>query len=202
MKKIYKSLIFPLVFLMSLTTSCGQEIAKFEEYYDSSWTPGENALETNQPSVKNPNGKYGLVNEIKRTQNKVGLPSQGHGNLLVVPVTFLGDKELEQQTGVDLTFNDFDLEQLNNVYFKTTKKANEYPSVKMFYEQSSFGKLKLDGVVSPVVELPKEYTDYLMKAYTSSIESAHLEIIDYVYNYLFEETKTYYVGDFDSDNDK
>ena len=202
MKKIYKSLIFPLVFLMSLTTSCGQEIAKFEEYYDSSWTPGENALQTNQPSVKNPNGKYGLVNEIKRTQNKVGLPSQGQGNLLVVPVTFLGDKELEQQTGVDLTFNDFDLEQLNNVYFKTTKKANEYPSVKMFYEQSSFGKLKLDGVVSPVVELPKEYTDYLMKAYTSSIESAHLEIIDYVYNYLFEETKTYYVGDFDSDNDK
>ena len=46
MRKIHKNLIFPLVFLLSLTTSCGEEITKFKEYYDSSWTPGENALDS------------------------------------------------------------------------------------------------------------------------------------------------------------
>jgi len=202
MRKIHKNLIFPLVFLLSLTTSCGEEITKFKEYYDSSWTPGENALDAVQPSSKNPNGKYGLLNEIKRTQDRVGLPSQGNANILVVPITFEGDADIQASSGIDLTFNEFDINQLNNVYFRTSKKNDEYPSVKMFYEQSSFGKLKLDGAVSPMVKLPKAYTEYLMKAVTSSVQSAHFEIIEYVYNYLFEETKTYYIGDFDSDNDK
>lgn len=201
-KKILFTL--PLVTLLTLFSSCGaSETGKFEEYYDSNWKPGSNSLKVDQPTLKNPVGKFNTLNEIKRTQDKVGLPSQGEANILVVPVNFKNDDELQKEYGedIDITFSEEDLKEINDMYFNT-KNTYAYPSVCNFYKQSSFNKLNLSGVVSPVVTLPNTYIEYIETIYAHSYEDVYKSIIDYVYNYLFVETQTYYIGDFDSDNDK
>ena len=203
--KINKILsIFPLITLLLISTSCSETPnEKFSEYYDNSWVLGESALQTNQPTLKNPIGKFGTLNELRRSQNKVGLPSGGDANILVVPINFKDDVEIQEAIGYenDITFTDDDIKGIEETYFNE-KNSFGYPSVSSFYKTSSFGKLNLSGVVSPVVTLPDTYTSYLMKSGTSTLLDAYNLIIDYVYNYLFVETKTYYIGDFDSDNDK
>lgn len=196
MKK--KKILFPLIALLSFS-SCSNNELGFKEYYDSSWTQGENAITNVTPSNKNPEGKMGILNEIRRSQNKVGLPSMGKANLLVVPINFKNDVDYQKMNrNVDITISDKDITNINDVFFG---KDRDYPSIKEYYSSSSFGKLELDGVVSPVVTLPKEYTDYLTKSYLTTPKQVISEIVEYVYDYLFEETKTYYIGDFDSDND-
>lgn len=194
---------FPLVALLTLCASCGEtETGKFNEYYDYNWTPGESSLEASQPTLKNPKGTFTVINEMRRTQNKVGLPSQGEANVLVVPINFANDDQFQTELGstIDITFTDDDLKHLNDVYFNQ-KSTYGYPSVSEYYKKSSFNKLNLSGVVSPVVTLPHEYFVYVAQSQEYSKQTAYNNIIEYVYNYLFEETKTYYIGDFDSDND-
>lgn len=201
-KKILTSL--SLITLLSLFSSCGEVASeKFLEYYDESWTPGANALNANQPSVKNPVGNYTVLNEIRRSQNKVGLPSKGEANILVVPINFKDDDLVQKEIGesVDITFDNNDLLKLEELYFNK-KNSFGYPSVSSYYKTSSFDNLSLSGVVSPVVTLPDSYLSYVMKSSVSTKQEAMNDIIDYVYNYLFIETQTYYLGDFDSDNDK
>lgn len=200
MKK--KLLIFPLIALLSFTFACsGESNAKFVEYYDSSWTQGENAITNKTPSVKNPVGESTTINELRRSQNNMGLPSVGKTNILVVPIDFSGDFANQIFTNVDVTYTDKDLSNIEKTYFADVSN-NIFPSVKSFYKASSFNKFNLNGVVSPVVTLPKEYKEYLSKGHSISINESINEIISYVYDYLFNETKTYYIGDFDSDNDK
>lgn len=179
-----------MIFILSLS-ACGNNLHNFKEYYDKNWTPGPDSVTAIQPEIKNPKGKYNTLNEIRRSQNRVGLPASGKANILVVPITFANDYN-------QLLFTENDLSSINNLYFNDD---NAYPSVSKYYEQSSFGKLKLSGVVSPVVSLPLSYTDYLLKAYYQSKDEAYNSVIEYVYNYLFIDTETYYIGDFDSDND-
>ena len=161
MKK--KLLIFPLIALLSFTFACsGESNTKFEEYYDSSWIQGENAITNNIPSIKNPNGECTTINELRRSQNNIGLPTKGDANILVVPIDFLGDFANQIFTNVDVTYTDKDLSNIEKTYFADISN-NIFPSVKSFYKASSFNKLNLNGVVSPVVTLPKEYKDYLSK---------------------------------------
>lgn len=181
------------IFLLSMT-SCGS--TNFKEYYNKSWKPGENALDTEQPIVKNPVGKYNLLHQMRRTQDQVGLPSQGKANLLVVPLQFTSDDLI---SAVDVIISDEERTALKDLYFSDQLK--EYPSVRSYYAASSFGKFDLSGVVSPVVTLPDAYVNYLLKMSVSSKEKVINEILKYVYQYLFVETETYYIGDFDSDND-
>lgn len=185
------SFILPLMSFIISLSSCGNNLQNFEEYYDKNWTPGSNSLVATQPEIKNPHGQYNTLNEIRRSQNRVGLPSSGQANILVVPITFADDY-------TQLLFTEDDLTSIEKLYFN---ENNTYPSVSKYYEESSFGKLKLSGVVSPVVSLPLSYTDYILKAYYQSKDEAYNSIIEYVYNYLFVDTETYYIGDFDSDND-
>ena len=196
MKK--RLIMFSLITLLSF--SCSNPTVKgFKEYYDYSWIQGDNALTSEMPSIKNPKGDTNVLNSIRRSQNKMGLPTKGEANLLVVPINFEGDIGYQLiNKNVDITFSTNDLKDIKNVFFGN---ENDYPSVKTFYEASSFNNLKLDGVVTPIVTLPKEYTSYLTKAHVSSASLSISEIIEYVYDYLFEVTKTYYVGDFDADND-
>ncbi len=200
--------ILSLVFSLSLISACDKSIsssnsisssstseqAKFEEYYDYNWKQGENSLEANSPLIKNPKGESTVINELRRTQNKIGLPSKGEANILVVPISFKDDAQ-------SVLFDKEDIQKINDLYFG--KGNSNYPSVSEFYKDSSFDKFNLSGVVTPNITLPKQYTDYLEK-YNSSNSNleAYNEIIEYVYNYLFNETQTYYIGDFDSDNDK
>lgn len=191
----YKHFLIHLcaIFLLSMT-SCGS--TNFKEYYNKSWKPGENALDTEQPIYKNPVGKYNLLHQMRRTQDQVGLPSQGKANLLVVPLQFTSDDLI---SAVDVIISDEERMALKDLYFSDQLK--EYPSVRSYYATSSFGKFDLSGVVSPVVTLPDAYVNYLLKMSISSKEKVVNEILEYVYQYLFVETETYYIGDFDSDND-
>lgn len=207
---IRKSLfIIPLVAIAVITTACNPGPASNPEddiptsEYDSNWTPGENAIEgAKQPSIKNPVGELSVLNKMRFSQKRNGIPSKGKANILVVPITFKDDDLIASQTSLDLTFSDSDIAKIENLYFADNADVIEtMPSVKSYYEISSYGKLSLDGVVSPVVSYPTSYYDTLLKVLNSGVEQVRSEIVEYVYNYLFEETQTYYVGDFDADKD-
>lgn len=189
--------IYPFLTLFLSLTACG---GTYKEYYDKSWRPGENALDTEQPTYRNPVGKFTLLHQMRRSQNRVGLPSQGKANLLVVPIQFASDMLIQSNSPtIDITFSEEDREDLKKLYF--SDQATAYPSVHSYYKTSSFNKLDLSGVVSPVVTLPDEYINYLLKVSLSSKEEVLSEMVQYVYHYLFVTTETYYIGDFDSDND-
>ena len=197
---------FASISLLSCTNSNNQDNdgindkdGIIEEYYDVNWKPGKNAIKgATQPTIKNPVGITNELNDMRRSQDKMGLPSQGEANILVVPVTFKGD---ENVIAYDLTFTKDDINVINNLYFQGSR--NDYPSVKDFYEKSSYDKLHLNGVVSPVVTFDTEFLTFVGKAVNgnATVSQLHAELTSYVYNYLFNETQTYYIGDFDSDND-
>ena len=172
--------------------------------YDENWVPGENAIEgAIQPDFKNPQGQNSQLNLMRKTQEKSGLPSLGTANILVVPMTFKGDKDIEKQVpGLDLSFSKTDITKLENAYFYNDESSVDYmPSVTSYYSISSNNKLNLSGVVSPVVEYDLEFTSVLQRTLNSSKSAVYSELIDYIYNYLFVETETYYIGDFDADHD-
>ena len=200
MKKIHHLICLTLMAISPITTSCNNS-SDSKDYYDYNWVPGENALVAAQPEIKNPVGKCTEINELRRSQNKIGLPSQGTANILVVPVCFQDDDVIQDSNkDIDITIDESDIERINDTYFNLKSKFG-YPSVSLYYKKSSFEKLNLSGVVSPLIQLPKEYSEYLLQASALGTSSVHNEILNYVYDYLFNETQTYYLGDFDSDND-
>ena len=211
MKKITKALTFISTMLLTVNlASCntGETFPIYDgsrtEYYNSNWKPSEKAIKNAvQPKIKNPKGITNNLNEIRRSQDAIGLPSLGKANILVVPITFKGDKSISNQIGYDLSFSSSELESMNTLYFGTNS-LNEYPTVKDYYYTSSYGKLSLSGVISPVVEYPEEFFDIVSRIAAGNVtySEVHHQIMEYVYNYLFKETETYYIGDFDSDNDR
>lgn len=206
----YKLPIIGLTMFACLLSSCGSKPGSYEdllpenetgEYYDSSWRPGSNAVkDANQPKVKNPVGITNELYDLRKSQDRQALPSQGEANILVVPVTFKNDAQFGN--AVDLVFNSSDLKQIDKIYNDGSRLY--YPSVNSFYKESSFNKLSLNGVVAPVVEFNEAFIDFIARASygSASLASLHAEVLDYVINYLFVETQTYYIGDFDSDNDR
>ena len=151
----------------------------------SSGTPIEGAQ---QPSVSDPQGERSSLNELRATSDTNGLPSLGQANILVVPVNFADDNE-------SFLLSDTEADDLEDAYFGASG------SVASYYSTSSYGNLSLDGVVSPIVTLPETVDTYGFKAYYYSIESVIAEITEYVYDYLFVETGTYDIEDFDADDD-
>ena len=191
----------------STTTTDGETISKptFEpSVYDENWQPGDNAIEgAVQPIRKNPIGFDSQLNKMRRTQQKSGLPSLGNANMLVVPLTFAGDKDIEKSIpGLDLSFSKNDIVAIEDSFFYNDESTVDYmPSVSSYYWISSNNKLTLEGVVSPVVEYNLDFISVLERTSNTSKASVYSEIIDYIYNYLFVETETYYIGDFDADKD-
>lgn len=167
--------------------------------YDENWTPGANALSGATPvSVKNPAGDHSSpINKLRRSQGNQALPSKGEANLLVVPISFEGDV-----TSTTYAYDTNDLKALETSYFAFDEESDEAPSVREYYSISSNGEFDLTGVVTPVVTLPESYVTYLYEAvYSTSYAQVKYGIMAYVYEYLFEETETYYLKDFDSDDD-
>ena len=172
------------------------ESVKPSDSYDSSWTPGEFAIsDAVQPEVKNPQGIYNNLGKMRRSQGREGLPQKGEGNLLVVPVEFADD--LSNSIAIDESVRD----SLNSAFFGEETSDKSLPSVKKYYQQSSYGTLSLDGVVAPTVTLSKEISDYLVTALAQGTNVVISEIIDEVYDALFDNSETYYLPDFDSDDD-
>ena len=163
--------------------------------YNPEWKPGDNSLEdAAQPTIKNPAGEVTELGKMRASSLEAGLPQKGQANILVVPVQFALDDETSASE------NDLISEEqrtaLNSAYF-----GSDSSSVKEFYQDSSFDKLHLDGVVSPVISLPKDFSTYVLASANQGQEKIVSEITDYVYDYLFEETETYYIHDFDADDD-
>lgn len=165
-----------------------------QDNYDSDWTPGDDALANNvQPEVKNPQGSINDLGKIRKSQDKNALPQSGQANILVVPVEF-------KDAGKGLAYEDGDLDKIQTDYFGPSNGL--YPSVSDYYSQSSFNKLSLSGVVTPEkIVLPHTLEEYGTLIANSSQGKVFADISTYVYNYLFNETKTYYEQDFDSDDD-
>ena len=172
--------------------------------YDSNWTPGPNAIKgAKQPVRKLPVGEESNLNKMRRTQNRTGLPAKGKSNVLVVPIEFKDDSVVQQGLGgYSLDFSTNTLSALDDVYNYYDEEINRLPSVYQYYQTSSYESKTVDGVITPVVELPYTILDVINKCVnTGTIYAATSDIVDYVYSYLFEETQTYYIGDFDSDRD-
>ncbi len=162
-----------------------------EDYYNSAWEPGAEApANAVQPSVKNPQGELSDLNKMRVSQDNFGLPSKGEANILVVPVS------IDQKNDF---YSDSLLETINATFFKT---GNDYPSVYQYYRDSSFKSLELTGVVSQEVHLEDSLSDLILYYNSNNKDALMQRIVNYVYNYLFVETETYYVGDFDSNDDR
>lgn len=168
--------------------------------YDENWTPGDEALlDATQPTIKNPSGDYSApINKLRASNQKEGLPSKGQANILVAPIQFKDD-DLSSMAS-EIVYKDPDLYNLNQAYFG---QDNSYPSVSEYYDYMSNSSLKLSGVITPIVTLEEDYSYYLniIGNATDTKESLYTQILNYVYNYLFVETKTYYDQDFDSNDD-
>lgn len=169
----------------------------------SSWEPGENAIEgALQPTNTNPTGELSDLNKMRISQNNFGLPSKGNPNILVVPLTFKNDVVVEKATGLDLTFDDKDISDINQLFFGEDK-ANLHSSVKSYYMKSSYGQLNIDGVVTPKLTYTEEFLDLVENVTygTKTIEGVKEDILNFVYDKLFIETKTYNPEHFDSNKD-
>jgi len=163
--------------------------------YDSSWTPGQKALEgANQPSLKNPQGDYSSpISKLRKSENKVGLPTKGEANVLIVPIQFKDNDSF--------AFTSKELENLDKAYFETDLLRRDRSSVNEFYTIMSSEAMNLQGVVSPVITLEDTYVNYIYEAINTSYTQVKYEILSYVYDYLFNQTQTYYLQDFDSNDD-
>ncbi len=187
--------LIALVATSLLVVSCGNSNKNADDY-DKNWQPGAYALDdADQPTIKNPQGKYNELGKMRKTQGKAGLPQQGSANILVVPIEFSDDKS----NGYN--FASSDINRLNEIYFEHEGTTTSLPSVAGYYSESSYGKLNLSGVVAPTVKLEASFVDYIYDSLYFGTEYVVKEITDYVYDWLFEDTETYYLKDFDADDD-
>lgn len=163
--------------------------------YDSSWQPSSNALEdASQPTIKNPVGQYNLFNKMRASNDQIGLPSKGEDNILVVPIEFKDDEQAMQYT-------DTNLRMLKQAYFSSSSSDKTYPSVSSYFLEASSNQLKLGGVITPKIVLPNNLNYYITKVANYGYLEPKYEILSYIYNYLFNETGTYYLKDFDANKD-
>jgi len=193
-KKILIGMLFSPFLLVGCNPS--SDTPNSSDNYDYNWKKGDNALEdAEEVSIKNPKGDYSsYINQLRKSQNNSALPSKGEANILVVPIEFYEDSD-------SYKYSDKDLQDLKTSYFKDDLLNEEKPSVLQYYENISSYKLDFSGVVTPIITLKKSYAEYIVEAINSSYLEVKYEIMSYVYNYLFNETKTYYYADFDSDDD-
>lgn len=199
-----KGKILSLLGLLCVITSCNQNPNTNVDYYDYNWTRGEEHIDVQMPLTKNPQAQLSSLNKMRKTQNRLGISSLGDINLLVVPINFKNDINLENKyskLGHDIYINYEDLNNIQEMYFGETTSSSYY-SVKDYYKQSSYNKCNIDGVVSEVITLPETFDTYLRKVENVGLNEVFNEIVNYVYTYIFETTKSLYIGDFDSNDDK
>lgn len=179
----------PICFFLALSgifalSSCGGDSSSTLTSTDSSGVK--------QPEVRDPQGTYGVLQQMRKSQGRVALPGQGDANILVVPVQFVGDEDN------GFAFNKYTLSSIYSAFFGNLE---EYPSVCSYYEQSSFDKLHLGGVRAGVVTAPLSIAEAILKTVNYGASSVHEEILSAIYDYYFVETSTYQVADFDADKD-
>lgn len=157
---------------------------------------GENAIEdAEQPSVSKPVGELSVLGQMRKKQDRLGLPQKGQANLLVVPVSF---STIDGKTANTHAFEDSDLDFLQNAYFA----SNDLYSVRSYYAASSYNKLELSGVIAPTFDTKLSIADFYKKANSEGAQKAQEEILKQVYDLYFTgDTATYDPRDFDSNKD-
>jgi len=118
------------------------------------------------------------------------IPSRGESKILVVPVSFANSTETSEE-------NDAWRQQCYTAFFGEADQTG-WNSVRSYYYESSYHQLYLEGTVSPVVRMPKDYSYYQGK---KSSDATKL-VCDTMYKALFKGSDPIYsVDDFDSDKD-
>lgn len=131
---------------------------------------------------------YGDIGKLRATQGANPLPSKGEAPILVIPVDFAGDGLMTSS----VARND------RQVFFGDD--VDVCPSVKEFYETSSYGELSITGSVSSVVSLPNAYTDYLQSVASSGASSVVNDIANNAVSYLLDNGNIS-IDDYDANGD-
>ena len=180
-----------------------------------------NRSDADQPS-STPKATRSVINRADASCGVRSLPSQGTVNILVVPVCFT---DFESSANLNLNFGDgetlsrmsgFDddegwrlgstsfrvdwLDDIEKAFFGDPDDTG-YESVSSFYEKSSYGKLHISGVVSPVFYTLKTYDQIINQIRSEGSKAVTDEIAEDIYRVFFQEDKIYDVDDFDSDDD-
>ena len=196
-----------------LLTSCQTGTSESTPVPPSSTTPAPNSSETSSnpsnssdsstgtsssssgSSLVEANGQLSAINKLRASQGLTTMPSLGQVNILVVPVQFAASTDSQE----NLTFSEAMTNDLNSAFFG---EANAVPSVKAFYEESSYGKLTIGGVTAPVVTLADTLNEAMHTVSAQGISTYLESTVSTVYSTLFEgEDKVYDLSDFDSDDD-
>lgn len=176
-----------------------------------------NSSRGNQVVSGTPTAERSLINTADGSNGIRTMPSLGDVNILVVPVEISGfgdyyssakdyagfEKQrwtLSSGLTTKVTFNVDWLDALQKAFFGDTIDTG-YESVSSFYEKSSYGKLKISGVVSPVYETEMTYDEMDMIARTQGATAVTNRIMEGIYEKFFVEDKIYSVSDFDGDKD-
>lgn len=142
----------------------------------------------------NPSVSYSGVGRALETQGGSTLPSLGTPNLLVVPVQFKGST----------AFTSSDLSDIYKTFFGDGDDL-VWESVSSFYEESSYGKLHLGGMVADTVttKYNLSYYESMANSSDSGLSTVMNEIIKTVYDGLLTQfgSKNQLMKNFDADND-
>lgn len=201
--KVKACLLLPALAFLTLA-SCHNSIVSTSSNMDSSqsssvdpypgWTPGTNPIEgATQPSVKRPKGTKNEFGKMRNGQNKSGLPQKGQANVLVVPVQFNGDN--------DIQFTNLMTDNLDTSFFGEAY-TYDMVSVEEYYKGSSYGNLDIGGVIAPTYTVGMSTSELAVKANYTSVISVISDIMADIYKtYFTGDTATYDPHDFDSDSD-
>ena len=175
-----------------------------------------------QPTVQ-PDAQRSIVNWADASSGLRSMPSKGDVNLLVVPVEIKDFAESDylnfnsqsgnvlkmmggfsEEESWSLNNNDFNVDWpqlIEDSFFGETEDTG-FESISSFYEKSSYGQLRIHGVVSPVFKTEKTYDELIDQMNSEGSKAVTDEIVSDVYQTFFKREKIYDLEDFDSDGDR
>ena len=149
-------------------------------------TSGEESIDLTPVDISEDN-----VTTIKRNQKDFAsnnardldyLPSIGEPKVLVIPVWFTDSSDY-------ISNKDNVLEDIKTAYFGSSEETG-WESVSSYYEKESFGRLKMDGVVSPWYECGKHSTEFYSNG--SATNTLVSDATNYYFNNNPEENRKDY----------
>lgn len=120
------------------------------------------------------------LRELRKSQGRNALPSNGQAKIAVVPVAFAPEGE------TTFGYTTLELARLRLGHFGTTAEGAQR-SASEFYDASSYGALDLGGNILDTVTLPSTLISYLQGVSTRGASEVISEIFDYVYDAVFGE---------------
>lgn len=184
-----KQFVLPALLATSLLFACGGTVAESsssetlgssEGSASSSETvSGSDSSASSDVSTPSQDGDSPL-RELRKSQGRNTLPSNGEAKIAVVPVAFA------PEGSTTFGYTTLELARLRLGHFGTTADGARRSAVE-FYDASSYGALSLGGNVLDTVTLPSTLISYLQGVSTRGASEVISEIFDYVYGEVFGE---------------